>query len=277
MKHWVISFFMFQLILLLSQSGFSQGNLLITPHRIVFEGNRQTEEINLANTGQDSAAYTISFVQYRMKEDGSFEQISKPDTGQLFADKYVRFFPRRVYLAPGEAQVVRMQVRRRAGMQNGEYRSHLYFRSVPQEKPLGRERSQSKDTTGIGISLTPIFGITIPVIIRRGDPDVSLDITDIKLDTTPGKKPKLSFVFNRSGNRSVYGELIVEYENQNVRPLQVGIVKGISVYTPNKIRKFSMELNQPEGVDFNTGKLIITYVEKNQKSGVDLTREFNLE
>jgi len=76
----------------------AQGNLLITPRRVVFEGNKRTQELNLANTGQDSAKYNVSMIQYRMKEDGSFEEITIPDPGQNFADKYVRFFPRTVSL-----------------------------------------------------------------------------------------------------------------------------------------------------------------------------------
>ncbi len=37
-----------------------QGNLLVTPRRIVFEGKNKSLDLNLANTGQDSATYAIS-------------------------------------------------------------------------------------------------------------------------------------------------------------------------------------------------------------------------
>ncbi|MEJ1730094.1 hypothetical protein SMA90_27540, partial [Escherichia coli] len=40
---------------------------------------------------------------------------------------------------------------------------------------------------------------------------------------------------------------------------QVGVVNGIAVYTPNTIRKFRVQLNNQADVDFNTGKLLITY------------------
>ena len=35
----------------------AQGNLLITPRRVVFEGTKRSMDLNLANTGQDSATY----------------------------------------------------------------------------------------------------------------------------------------------------------------------------------------------------------------------------
>ena len=128
------------LFLLLSpQYAHSQGNLLITPRRVVFEGIKKTQELNLANTGKDTAKYNVSIVQYRMKEDGSFQEITTPDEGQNFADKFIRFFPRTVTLAPNEAQVVKMQLIKTDQLKPGEYRSHVYFRAVPKQTALGAE------------------------------------------------------------------------------------------------------------------------------------------
>ena len=146
----------------------AQGNLLITPRRVVFEGTKKSQELNLANTGKDTAKYNVSIVQYRMKEDGSFQEITVPDEGQNFADKFIRFFPRSVTLAPNEAQVVKMQLIKTDQLKPGEYRSHIYFRAVPKQTALGTEE-KLKDSTAIGVKLVPIFGITIPVIIKSGE------------------------------------------------------------------------------------------------------------
>ena len=159
----------------------AQGNLLITPRRIVFEGNKRTIDLNLANIGQDTATYAISMVQIRMKEDGSFETITSPDPGQKFADQNLRFFPRSVTLPPNEAQVVKVQLIRANQLSPGEYRSHFYFRSVPVVKPLGEEET-IKDTTGITVSLKAIFGITIPAIIRVGESTTKVTLSNLALD-----------------------------------------------------------------------------------------------
>ena len=246
------------LVLLISEAAFAQGNLLITPRRVVFEGNKSSQEINLANTGQDSATYSVSFVQYRMTESGSFEQIEEPDAGQLFADKMIRYFPRSVTLAPGEAQMVRMQLRRSGDMQPGEYRSHMYFRAVPKESALGLE-DQLEDTTAIGIRLTPIFGITIPVIVRAGDTESTVSLNKLSVADMSDSTALLKLVFNREGNRSVYGDLTVDYEPERGASIEVGLVRGIAVYTPNQTRQFQMELKMPEGVDFSNGKLVVRY------------------
>src|SRR4249920_2293167 len=78
--------FVITLFSIFSTGIFAQGNLLIFPKRVVFEGGKKTEVITLSNTGKDTAKYSISFVQIRMNEDGSFENISQPDSGQMFAD-----------------------------------------------------------------------------------------------------------------------------------------------------------------------------------------------
>ncbi|MDZ4205328.1 MAG: hypothetical protein U1C46_10995 [Bacteroidales bacterium] len=240
----------------------AQGDLLITPRRIVFEGNKQRQEITLANTGQDTARYSISFVQYRMTEEGTFEQITAPDPGQNFADPYLRYFPRTVILAPKESQVVRMQLRRASGMQDGEYRSHMYFRAVPEEKPLGEEDVLA-DTTAIGIRLIPIFGITIPVIFRVGKLSAKITLSDIFLIQEKDAPPAVSLVFNREGNQSVYGDLSVEYVSPQGAKTEVGIVRGIAVYTPKTKRRFTLQLRKSEGVDFTNGKLLLRYQSPN--------------
>lgn len=84
---------LFSISILSSFSLKAQGDLLITPRRVVFDGKMKSREINLANTGKETATYNVSIIQYRMREDGSFEEIFEPDPGQKFADPYIRFFP----------------------------------------------------------------------------------------------------------------------------------------------------------------------------------------
>lgn len=241
----------------------AQGDLLITPRRIVFEGNKQREEITLANTGQEAATYSVSFVQYHMTEDGTFEVITEPMPGQLFADPYLRFFPRQVTLEPGESQVVRMQLRRLPNMADGEYRSHIYFRAVPDEKPLGEEDILS-DSTSIGIRLTPIFGITIPAIVRIGNLSAQISFSDISVTNQEDGTSVLSMTFNRVGTQSVFGDLTVDYMAHDGQIFNVGVVRGIAVYTPNTKRRFSMQLNIQEGANLSEGKLLIKFSSSNE-------------
>lgn len=237
----------------------AQGNLLITPRRVVLEGSKKNSvDMNLANIGKDTATYSISVVQIRMIENGGFETITEPDPGQLFADKYIRFFPRSVTLGPSESQVVKVQITRANELAAGEYRSHFYFRAVPKPTPLG-EKARTLDTSSISVSLTPIFGITIPVIIRIGELKVKVTLSDVVLDMVNDTIPVLKLAFNRTGNMSVYGDLAVDHISIQGKTTRVGIANGIAVYTPNTIRKFQFNLNKVQGIDFKSGQLKVTY------------------
>jgi len=240
-------------------NGSAQGNLLLTPRRIVFEGSTRSIDLNLANVGQDTATYAISIVQIRMTEEGNFETITEPDNGQNFAGQNLRFFPRSVTLGPNETQTVKVQLVRANQLTPGEYRSHFYFRAVPKEKPLGEEEVVIADPNAISVMLTPVFGITIPAIIRVGESTSKVSISEVSLDRLTDTVPRLSLTFNRTGNFSVFGDLAVDHISAQGKMTRVGAANGIAVYTPNALRRFKFNLNNIAGVDLGSGKLRLTF------------------
>lgn len=236
----------------------AQGDLLITPRRVVFEGNVQREELSLVNTGKDTTTYSISFVQKNMKEDGSFISLDKKSDQKMSAEPYLRIFPRTVTLAPGEPQVIMLQCRRTPNMAAGEYRSHLYFRSEKDYTPLG-SKNPFKDSSLVSVQLIPIFGISIPVIVRTGTLNVASTFTNLRLSVVNDTIPTLDFTINRAGNCSTYGDLVVEYSSGKNKPIAVGLIKGVGVYTNLDHRNVSVKLNQVKGVVFKTGNLKVRY------------------
>jgi hypothetical protein len=246
-------------ILTSSHEILAQGNLLITPRRVVFEGSKRSLDLNLANTGRDSATYSISIVQIRMTEDGGFETITEPDPDQRFADKFIRYFPRTITLAPGEAQAVKIQLVRSNELTEGEYRSHFYFRAVPKVRALGEEVEEIPDTTTITVKLTPVFGITIPIIVRSGTPTTKVDLSGLSLSMEADTLPVLKMTFNRSGNMSAYGDITVDHISSGGKKTRVANANGVGVYTPTPRRRFQVPLNRIPGIDYKSGKLIITY------------------
>lgn len=235
----------------------AQGNLLITPRRVVFDGAQRTQELNLANTGQDTARYLISLIEIRMNEDGTFETITQPDSGQRFASGNIRFFPRSVTLGPNEAQTVKVQVERMSELQPGEYRSHIYFRAVPDEKPLGEEPPE--DAVAIAVRLVPVFGITIPVIIQVGASNTKVQVADLSLSNTGDTIPGLNMSLQRNGDMSVYGDITVRSISAQGKTVQVGYVKGVAVYTPCRVRQLRIPLSLVKNTDYRNGKLQVTY------------------
>lgn len=228
----------------------AQGNLVLTPKRVVFEGNKTSESINLANSGKDTARYVVSLIHLKMKEDGSFEEITQAEAGALSAEPYLRYFPRTVTLAPNEAQVIRVQLNKPTQIKSGEYRSHLYVRAVPLPTPLGQETKEQSST--IAVKLVPVFGLSIPVIVRTGQTNASVSFSDFSLNNS---FKTVSFALNRTGNASVYGDITVTHTAPDGKKTVVGLVKGLAVYTPNLRRLVQLPLDPNAAVDYTKGKL----------------------
>lgn len=255
---------------------FSQGNLLVMPRRVVFEGGKKSQDLVLANNGKETAKYTVSIVQYKMNDNGTFEKITEPEPGQFFADPYLRFYPRTVELKPNETQIVKMQLTKAEKLEPGEYRSHIYFRAVPNDKPLGEEEA-ARDSADLSVRLVPVFGITIPVLIRVGPNDAEVTLSDLAMSFPSDTVNQLKFQFNRTGKMSVYGDVEVKYVAGDGKPIVVGEAKGVAVYTPNKIRTFQVNLRKLAGVDYHKGKLIISYnPQADSKTAKIVTAELQL-
>lgn len=267
---------LFALIAGFSQVVSAQGNLLVAPIRVVFEGSKQKEDLNLTNIGQDTAVYLISFIHYKMKEDGSFLQLENVDSLTTRADKYLRIFPRKVVLPPGESQTIRMQYRKPTDLKEGEYRSHLYFRAEKEVSALGMNTANT-DTTKMSVSITPVFGISIPVIIRNGNLDYKMSLSDVQLTTVNDTTSNLTFNINRSGLRSSYGNLTAEFVPAQGKPFVVGMANGVGVYTDLSARKFSMLIRNRVEQRLKNGKIVIRYATSREDGDTELAKtEFRI-
>ncbi len=251
--------FFIMLIPMLSMSfqSMAQGDLLITQKRVVFEGNKQIEELDLVNIGKDTTTYSVSLVHFNMNENGSYETIDQPDSGQMFADPYLRIFPRQVTLAPGEPQIIMLQCRRKSDMISGEYRSHLYFRSEKNYEPLG---TKNIDTAKLAVQLIPIYGISIPILIRSGQVNVNATLSDVNLEIQSDTLPYLKVSINRTGDISIYGDIIVEYIDMRGSSYQVGKIMNIGVLSNISKRNVVVKLKQKTGMVFKNGKLKVSYI-----------------
>ena len=263
-------------LLLFAAPLWSQGDLLVFPKRIVFENRKKTETINLSNQGKDTATYHISFVQIRMTEYGKFETISHPDTGQMFADPFIRIYPRKVTLAPGESQIIKLQMTKTGILQPGEYRSHLYFRAEPSEGETDQEETVA-DANALSIRLKPVFGITIPVIIRMGDLTTRVHLENLAFERGNDSIPSLHFELFRTGNMSTYGTITAQYITPGGKTIKVGEMAGLAVYTPGNRRKCTLKLQAVAGVDYSKGKLILHYNTPPEAKSIEIaTAELSL-
>ena len=237
---------------------FAQGDLMVYPTRLVFDGKHdRIQIINLNNIGKDTTTYNLSYIENTMLENGHLKIIEKPGPGQKIASPYLRFYPRTISLAPGETQVVKVQLIKTYKLTRGEYRSHLYFRPIP--KPEALETMAKVSSDGINITLKPVYGVSIANIIRIEEPVSKIAISNLRVHTGAHNTTFLSVQFNREGDASSYGDISVEYISPEGERTKVAEKKGFAVYTPGTIRKEQLKLKRMERVNYNTGKLLVRY------------------
>ena len=246
------------------------GGLSVMPTRIVFEGRTRTAEVVLSNRGAETETFRITFKNMRMLEDGSYEDIEEARENERFADNLIRYSPRQIVLEAGTSQTVRLMLRKPSGLADGEYRSHMYFRAIP--KPSSASDIEEPDLKGdqISIQITTIFGITIPVIVRNGKLSGAVEFSDLALDLPVDtlSLPNLSFLLNRTGDRSVYGDFTITYIPDNSdKEYVVGWLNGVAVYTPNLTRKLYINIHMPDGVEIDRSTFRIAYRARQSDGG----------
>lgn len=222
----------------LSAPAHAAGDLLVAPTRVILDGSRGTEVV-LNNIGSEPATYRISLEIKRMTVDGGLDEIAEDNVtpAERAALDMIVFSPRRVILPPNQPQVVRVGVRVPEGLPPGEYRAHMLFRSVPDAAPAVAAGTKPA-SAGVSIALTPIYGITIPVIVRVGDLGADASIGEAWVSEGVDG-PAFNFGLSRTGNRSVYGDIEVTRPGV-AEPLLVA--RGIAVYSEVSKRNVSLRV-----------------------------------
>lgn len=238
----------------------ASGDLLVAPTRIVLDGARGTEVI-LNNIGEEPATYRISLELRRMKADGQLEDIAVADANPTEASTLamISYAPRRIVLAPNEPQAIRIGIRAPQGLPDGEYRAHMLFRAIPNARPATAEPASAG---GLSIALTPIYGVTIPIIVRKGALKASAGMSNARLIST-AEGGALALTLSRTGERSTYGRIRVFKPGQGKPVFEAG---GVAIYAEVAARGVEIGL-PPEVIAALKGPVTIQYVEDAEAGG----------
>jgi P pilus assembly chaperone PapD len=243
----------------------AQGDLLVAPTRIILDGPRGAEVI-LNNIGSEEATYRISLELRRMRVDGSLEEVA-PDNAnpaeQTMLDMLF-YSPRRVTLPPNQPQTIRIGVRAPEGLPDGEYRAHMLFRAVRDAAPVVPDPAAAPPT-GVSIALTPIYGVTIPIIVRKGQLQATAAMANPRLESD-GANHVLQFDLSKQGNRSLYGEVLVMRPGVAEPLLQV---RGIAIYAERDTRTVALPVTAEQAAALR-GPVIIRYIEDRDSGGATL-------
>ena len=238
----------------------AQGDLLVAPTRVILDGRRGTEVI-LSNIGSEEATYRIGLELRRMMEDGRLVPVERQDANDTeeAALGMIRYAPRRITLPPGQPQAVRLAARPGADLPDGEYRVHMSFKAIPKPRTVTDE---SEQTEGIGIQLIPIYGVTIPIIVRHGRVEAQVAMGQPRMiENEDGQF--LALAINRSGDSSTYGELRITKPGLD-RP--VAVLRGVAIYPEIDKRELRIQLTKEQAAAL-TGQLRFEYRDMPEAGG----------
>jgi hypothetical protein len=230
------------------------GDLLVAPTRLVLDG-RKGAEIILNNIGEEPATYRISVDFRRMSEDGKLEEVTQPTAADQKTADMIIYAPRRVTLAPHEPQAIRIAARAPQGLPDGEYRVHMLFRAIPPATPVV-QAAVAQPEKGLRFELIPVYGVTIPVIVRLGNLQATAGIANVRLDKKDGNS-FVSLDLSRNGQRSTFGE--VRVVKDGVKD-PIALQKAVAVYTEINTRHMTLPVNAGFKGEL-AGRVTVQYVE----------------
>jgi P pilus assembly chaperone PapD len=236
------------------------GDLLIAPTRVILDGRRGTEVI-LNNIGNEEATYRITLELRRMNNQGRLDDVeaTAANDKENSALAVIRYAPRRVTLPPNQPQSIRIGMQPIGDLPDGEYRAHMLFRAIPKTPAADTVLDAGKD---LKIQLIPIYGISIPIIVRKGNLEATAALSNVRM-TKDNEGPALEFDMTRKGTRSVFGEIHVTKPGV-AEPITVA--KGIAIYPEITSRNVSLPL-EPEVAAKMHGEIVVSYYEAPEAGG----------
>ena len=245
------------------------ANLNISPKRVTFDRADRTATIYVFNQGTAAATFDITLVDRIMQPDGQIlavsEAQSRPEDKDILdklksAQGMLVASPRRATLEPGKGQTIRIRAAApttgAAGNPppSGEYRTHLTVTTIPpRDIGLTAEQAAALTPQELRFQINSVFGLSIPVILRVGNPDVRGSIENAKLSTQnlspdgaapPRPTPVLSFQLVRLGPNSLFGNLEVRGSKDKASANPLAAARGIGVYPEIDRRQVQMPLSR---------------------------------
>ncbi len=255
------------------------GDINLYPKRIVLGDHSRTTSLGLYNRASASGDYEILVSDMMMKPDGSLVALSAvSDEAQrakvLTASALIRWAPHHVTLPANEAQMIRVMARIDPDLPPGEYRSHFTIVAVP---PSGdglsiEQAAGGAKPGGIGVTIVPRFGISIPIIVRIGETTLTAGLRDLAVGSKPAGGKAISLTITRAGTRSAFGDVTVTAPGVK-KP--IAQVRGIGVYTEITERRIELPIaGDTDSRLFAAGAhLTVTYVDDDEAPGKTLARQ----
>jgi len=182
------------------------GAVLVAPHAVFISHQQRTGQLTLANPGDQAEEIEIDFAFGYPATDSLgnpyIELIGEPGPEHPSAADWIRAFPRRMRLEPGQRQVVRLLATPPADLPDGEHWTRLI---VTSRRAAPVAAADSGVRAGITLELRTIVSVTY----RKGEAHTGVRLTDLR-GTVEGDSLTTWIGLEREGNAAYLGALHFE-------------------------------------------------------------------
>lgn len=179
----------------------------VSPTALYIDSRTRTGVLTLYNPGSLPEEITIDF-SYGFPQADSAGNVTvaltkEPAASEPSALAWMRAFPRRLLLQPGQRQIVRVLVEPPAGLADGEYWSRILISSRGGQPPI--EQTQGDVRLQLNVQTTLVMAANY----RKGDLRTGVSVADAAAHRT-AEGTQLTVDLARTGNAAFLGRMRAE-------------------------------------------------------------------
>lgn len=221
----------------------------VSPNALYLDNRNRSGMLTLFNSGTLPEEIEISFA-FGYPQSDSLGNISVPlfeivPEGEPSAVAWMRAFPRRLVLQPGQRQVVRILANPPAGLPVGEYWARIIINSKGGQPPV--EQRQGDIRLQLNLQTVIIAAATY----RNGAVNTALGVQRV-VASVEGDSAVATFDLERSGNAAWIGRLVT----QIVSPSGQVVAEAEDQLAVYRTLRFRAKLSKPANVTDLRGYIV---------------------
>ncbi|MEM8986282.1 MAG: hypothetical protein AAGC95_06115 [Pseudomonadota bacterium] len=245
-------------------TGESAADMLVSPLRAVLSEQTTRMSVTVMNQSDRLLDVRAQWLELSATEQGGYAPASPQIQGGLSASPYLLVSPDNVRIAPGRQAAFILHLAPEATPPAGERRSHLLI-----EGAAAATRARKASLADIPLDMK--LGVSIPVLLRRGNGDATARIAHAEFSRKPDGGLTLITDIDRDGAFSAYGRLVARWRQTGADEAEIiGVLDNIALYTDIPRRRAGIPLIRS---DVDGGRLELAYEGAGEYAGRNFDAE----
>lgn len=241
-------------------SSMQMQQLLTNRVRYLFSDQQRALQANFTNPTNMEINYAVSLEGEEQNSEGVWVKCPPDSAKEKQLRKMLRFSPRRAKIPAMERQVVRMMLRKPAGLPAGEYRARLLV--TPQVEKMNRGRAADAEKEDqVGLGATVYVSASYPVVVLHDLPAAKVEPVSCKIEPVDGsvEKFRANISWKKTEGYTSFGNVKVYYHPSSGKKKLVGVRKEMVIYSPEKSLQGPVVLKNITKDELQSGSLEVVY------------------